>query len=133
MKAAFADTFYYLALINAGDEAHQRALTYSRDSRVRLVTGAWIVMEIGDGLAARPGRRLLGHLVDSIRGDPRTRFLGLSPRILDESLRLYAARPDKAWSLTDCMSFVAMRRLGLSHALTGDTHFAQAGFATLLV
>lgn len=41
---------------------------------------------------------------------------------------LFAARPDKAWSLTDCISFGVMRERGLSDALTADHHFEQAGF-----
>lgn len=47
-------------------------------------------------------------------------------------LGLYAARPDKAWSLTDCISFVVMTDRGLTEALTGDHHFEQAGFRALL-
>jgi predicted nucleic acid-binding protein len=45
---------------------------------------------------------------------------------------LYDARPDKEWSLTDCISFVVMRDRGIEQALTGDEHFEQAGFAALL-
>jgi len=41
---------------------------------------------------------------------------------------LFAARPDKAWSLTDCISFAVMTERGLSEALTADQHFEQAGF-----
>jgi uncharacterized protein len=36
------------------------------------------------------------------------------------------------WSLTDCISFAAMRVCGLEEALTGDHHFDQAGFQLLL-
>lgn len=39
-----------------------------------------------------------------------------------------ANRPDKNWSLTDCITFVIMREAGLQEALTGDRHFEQAGF-----
>jgi uncharacterized protein len=48
-------------------------------------------------------------------------------------LALYDARPDKEWSLTDCISFEVMTDEGLEEALTGDRHFEQAGFKALLV
>jgi hypothetical protein len=51
---------------------------------------------------------------------------------IDAGLRLYAARPDKSWSLTDCISFGVMRAMGLTEALTGDRDFEQAGFVRLL-
>ncbi len=41
-------------------------------------------------------------------------------------------RPDKDWSLTDCISFVVMEEHGITDALTGDHHFEQAGFRALL-
>lgn len=40
--------------------------------------------------------------------------------------------PDKDWSLTDCISFVVMKDLKITEALTGDHHFEQAGFVALL-
>ena len=55
-----------------------------------------------------------------------------SRELLDEGLNLYEDRPDKEWSLTDCISFVVMQREGLTEALTGDKHFEQAGFVSLL-
>jgi hypothetical protein len=44
---------------------------------------------------------------------------------------LYRERPDKNWSLTDCLSFTVMKDNGLRVALTGDQHFEQAGFQAL--
>jgi predicted nucleic acid-binding protein len=46
-------------------------------------------------------------------------------------LDLYRARPDKGYSLTDCVSMQAMRREGLRDALTNDRHFEQEGFRAL--
>lgn len=45
---------------------------------------------------------------------------------------LYRRRPDKEWSLTDCISFLVMQEHGVTEALTADHHFAQAGFQVLL-
>jgi len=51
---------------------------------------------------------------------------------MNEGLALFDSRRDKAWSLTDCISFVIMWRDGLDEALTSDHHFEQAGFRALL-
>lgn len=47
-------------------------------------------------------------------------------------LALYEARPDKSYSLTDCISMVTMRQHGISEVLTRDTHFMQEGFTPLI-
>jgi len=47
-------------------------------------------------------------------------------------LDLYRERPDKDWSLTDCISFVIMRQQQITDALTADLHFVQAGFRALM-
>jgi len=48
-----------------------------------------------------------------------------------DALALYKARPDKGYSLTDCISMQAMRREGLTEVLTNDHHFTQEGFHIL--
>lgn len=55
---------------------------------------------------------------------------------VDESLfaaawARFQNRPDKRYSLTDCISFVVMEQRGLREALCFDAHFKQAGFVRL--
>ena len=44
-------------------------------------------------------------------------------------LELNEQRPDKGYSLMDCISMNTMRQLKLTEALTHDKHFVQEGFA----
>ena len=54
---------------------------------------------------------------------------GLQPvGIFLEALALYEARPDKSYSLTDCLSMQVMRREGLTDVLTNDHTSPRKGF-----
>jgi predicted nucleic acid-binding protein len=64
--------------------------------------------------------------------DDRDMHVAGEPEWFDRGLDLFGRRPDKDWSLTDCISFAIMSERGLTHALTADRHFAQAGFVPML-
>ncbi len=132
MKPLFADTFYYLAVLNTNDRAHERAVNLSESLGASSVTTAWVLTELGDGMASAGRRTGFLRLVDNLKINPLCLIVPASQPLFDRGLVLYADRPDKAWSLTDCISFVVMREHGLAEALTGDHHFEQAGFRALL-
>jgi predicted nucleic acid-binding protein len=54
--------------------------------------------------------------------------VGYDPTRYQAGFDLFASRPDKNWSLTDCISFAVMSERGITEALTQDQHFVQAGF-----
>ncbi len=56
----------------------------------------------------------------------------LTPQLFRQALAMYKTYQDKAWSLVDCISFVVMREVGVTAALTFDRHFEQAGFQVLM-
>jgi predicted nucleic acid-binding protein len=55
------------------------------------------------------------------------------PEPIESAVQLYRARPDKNWSLIDCLSFVVMERRQLTEALTTDGHFEQAGLTAMML
>jgi len=132
MKSIFADSFYYLAISNPKDDAHERAREFSAEYDGRIVTTAWALTEVADGFAAPRLRSLFTRLLAQIEADPKTTIIGPSQLLFRQGIELYSRRPDKEWSLTDCISFVVMRKRNLREALTGDQHFEQAGFKILL-
>jgi uncharacterized protein len=132
MKTIFADTFYFLALVNPDDEAHAKASAFATSYLGNLVTTWGILLEVADGLAKPSSRKKAMELFSMIQGDLKVATLPLSEDLLDRATTLYRLRPDKGWSLTDCISFEVMTELGLTEALTADHHFEQAGFVALL-
>lgn len=132
MSPIFADTFYYLAMVNREDGAHVRALALSRQVTAPTVTTAWVLTEVADALADPRQRRVFLVLLESLRDDPKVTIVPPTQDLLDRGVALYQRRPDKGWSLTDCISFVVMEQMHVIEALTGDRHFEQAGFRALL-
>ena len=133
MMPWFADTFFFLALRNPRDGAHERAtaITLQYPKR-KLVTTAWVLAEVADALAAPANRQGFGQLLDLLRANAMVTIISPDSVLFDRGVALYRGRHDKDWSLTDCISFVVMQEHGLSDALTGDHHFEQAGFSALL-
>jgi len=132
MTSAFADTFYFLALLDSREERHAQAAEASRDPELRLVTTEWVLTEFGDAYCHPQDRADFVALYRSLVNHPRVKIIAADTRLFRRGVDLFEQRRDKEWSLTDCLSFVVMRDEGITHALTGDKHFEQAGFAALL-
>lgn len=132
MKSYFADSSYYLALVNADDELNSAAVALTPSLTGRIVTTEWVLAEVGDALC-RPGcRRLAAELIRELQADTSVQIVAATHETFEDGLALYNRRHDKKWSLTDCISFVVMQKLRLKEALTADRHFEQAGFRPLL-
>ena len=124
----FADTFALIAWLNAHDNAHARVTAYLDGFTGRLVTTEWVLMELADALSAPAARSTAVAFLQAVRADSLFDIVGYDPAVYQAGFDLFAARPDKGWPLTDCISFVVMTQRGLSEALTADHHFEQAGF-----
>jgi uncharacterized protein len=132
MTPVFADTYFFIAIINPRDAGHAAALEVASRCIGPIVTTAWVLTELADGLARTADRGLYQLILDDLRQDPQATVIPPSQELLDRGQQLYFARADKQWSLTDCISFVVMEELGITEALTADHHFEQAGFVALL-
>jgi hypothetical protein len=131
MTAVFADSFYFFAILNPRDAAHNAAVAFATSETRRLITTTSVLIEVGDGLASTRHRPVLSKLLDELEADPLNHVVHPSIALFKEAATLYERMQDKEWSLTDCISFVVMREYGIREAWTGDKHFRQAGFETL--
>jgi predicted nucleic acid-binding protein len=132
MKPVFADTVFYLALTNPRDQHAAPATRFTAEFSGAFVTTAWVLAEVANSLARGPNRALFLELYHDLAEDHRVTIVPPTQDLFAQGIELYAQRPDKEWSLTDCISFIVMRQHGLTDALTADRHYEQAGFNVLL-
>lgn len=125
---AFFDTFGFVAWANPSDPAHVAVGNWLSVYTGRFLTTEWILMQYADALCSQKQRGTAVAFIDSLRLDAQFEIIPYDTAVYQAGYDLFAARPDKDWSLTDCISFAVMARLGLTDALTGDRHFEQAGF-----
>jgi predicted nucleic acid-binding protein len=132
MKTVFADSYFYLAITNERDIDHHRAMEFAHSYRGRTLTTEWVLIEVGDALAAPKTRAAFRPFLNQLTTNPLVTIIAANHRWFERGADLYDKRPDKTWSLTDCISFAVMQEYGVTEALTGDHHFEQAGFVPLL-
>jgi predicted nucleic acid-binding protein len=129
VKAVFADTFYWIALTLPGDSAYARAQQVTDD----IVTTEEVLTEYLTFFCAAPEdiRREVTANVEAMFVNPGVRIIPQSHNSFVAGFDLYRSRPDKGYSLTDCISMQVMRRERITEALTNDRHFEREGFRAL--
>jgi uncharacterized protein len=132
---AFADTQYWVALLNERDMWHEQAVVVSQGiTGRRIITTEAVLMELlasFSGMGARARMEAAGYVRD-LQAHPEVEVVEQTHALFEAGLNLYEQRPDKKYSLADCISMQVMRNLGLREVLTNDHHFSQEGFRALL-
>ena len=132
MNPVFADTSFYAAIVNRRDQLHARATKIAAAIAGLVVTTEFVLLETANFCLEGHRRSVYLRLIANLRAAAAVEIIPASSEAFQAGLALFAARSDKDWSLTDCISFHIMRQRGLAEALTGDHNFEQAGFVALL-
>ncbi len=130
MKEVFADTFYWVAVLDHRDPWHPAAVAANTSQRFVLTQA--VQLEVMDALSDLRLRPLAKIFWSEVTNNRTISVVPTTDDLLARAVALFEHSADKEWSLTDCISFVVMRDRGITDALTGDRHFVQAGFQALL-
>ena len=133
MPRYFVDTWFLIARLHRADADHDRAKRLSRAVPAgRMVTHDGVLVEFltffaefGAMWRSKAVEVVRTLVTNGIEVVPQDRALFL------RALARYEQRPDKEFSLVDCMSMVVMEERGIRHVLTNDHHFTQAGFTVV--
>jgi predicted nucleic acid-binding protein len=135
MKTVFTDTQFWVAIINPRDQWHERAL----EAEASLIEPFYITSEavLSEVLAffceyGAEARLKAAATVELILSEPNTEVVTVSHEIFLDGLKLYKKRPDKNYSLTDCISMNICRTRGIAEVLTHDHHFTQENLTVLM-
>jgi predicted nucleic acid-binding protein len=125
------DTGFVVALVNENDQYHQKALKLANqfEGYPTVITDV-VLLEIGNSLAKNFKTQAI-EIINHFYSSPEVTIVHLNPVLLKQGLKIYQSYQDKTWGLMDCVSFVVMREMKITDALTFDKHFAQAGFNLL--
>lgn len=131
----FVDTAAWIALLNTRDALHskaERVRDQLQQQKATLVTTEFILIEVADALCSSTLRQKTVIFINRLRQVKNLRIVPVSEALLAKKWEFYSQRPDKDWSLTDCISFMVMTQAEIIQAFTSDHHFEQAGFMKLL-
>ena len=131
----FVDTSGFYAALVRRDEKHPKAaaiLVKGAKGKQPFVTSDYILDETVTLLKARGHGHLVEPFLESVLSSRACAVEWMDSERFDETRRFMLKHVDKAWSFTDCFSFLIMRHSKLRHALTKDEHFRQAGYISLL-
>jgi predicted nucleic acid-binding protein len=138
VEHAFVDTTFLVARFNRKDRNRAAATEFLESqrepgaTRLRLVMSDYVFDETVTTVLFRSGRHAVARAAgQALRDSKAIHMVHVDKGVFDAAWALFADRPDKRWSFTDCTSFVLMDRLDIRTALSFDRNFVEAGFATL--
>jgi predicted nucleic acid-binding protein len=126
MTEVLVDSYFWLGAINSRNPYHAQILQTPKPPRG--VTTDAVLLEVMDALSSPRVRETAAQFWKHIHADSDLVIVRLDEKLLNRAVAIYEQHRDKAWSLTDCTSFVVMKDRGIAEALTADHHFEQAGF-----
>jgi uncharacterized protein len=132
MRTVFLDTVGLLAVWDLVDQWHGAAEPIFQTllkERARLVTTPLVLYECGNAAARKPYRAT----VNAVRLELQkfNDLLECLPADIDQAWTEYTHGTLGSAGIVDHVSFVVMRRLGITEAFTNDRHFQAAGFTIL--
>jgi len=135
MKKVFADSCYWIALLDPSDSLHLKAEDVSKTlGNAIIITSEMVFIEVLNSLS-KYGPRIREATVKilyELKRNSNAQVVLLTSLQFNNALKLYGEYADKEWGLVDCSSFQIMRNYDIKEALTDDKHFQQAGFSPLL-
>lgn len=134
MTPIFFDTGYIIALEASDDQNHKAALNHwqSLPKPVPpLISTSYVFDEVVTFFNSRNRHAKAIEIGERLLSSPSIQFVHVDEALFFDAWKLFKQRKDKSYSLTDCISFLVMKKLTSEEAFSFDRHFHQEGFRIL--
>jgi predicted nucleic acid-binding protein len=131
MSPVFLETGSVIALEASDDQHHEEAVRHWQEvgpELTSIVTTTYVFDELVTFFNSRGHHEKAVDIGRRLRASPRVELVSETESLFEAGWDLFRRRPDKRYSLTDCLSFVLMDRRGIERALAFDRHFEQVGY-----
>ena len=132
----FLDTSALIAYCNVDDRYHPEASkTMERIRRgeiplTRFYTTDYVLDETLTFIeCVLKIHELAIEVGEALQTSPFTTIIRIDEETFKEAWNIF--KNSKGYSFTDCTSFAAMKKYGVTHVFTFDKHFQEAGFQTI--
>lgn len=132
MNPVFLDTVGLVALWNVADRwpvAADQAFAQIHARRRPMITTTFVLLECGNTAARQPFRSKVCQLRTTL--EQRSQLIVPTEDDWKQAWADYEHGMAGDAGIVDHVSFVVVRRLGITEAFTNDRHFQAAGFVTL--
>lgn len=132
MRAVFLDAVGLPALWSQADQWHhlaEQAFAEITRDRSILITTTFVLLECGNAVACRGSRDEVNRLRETFQRAGT--LIWPTESDWEQAWQAYQRGEADAAGIVDHISFVVMRRLGITTAFTNDKHFRAAGLETM--
>jgi predicted nucleic acid-binding protein len=132
MKRVFLDTVGLIAIWDSTDQWNavaEMAMLELMKSSIATITTDQILMECGNASSRRPYRCEVNALRKKLKEGGK--LFQPTEAEMEQAWEAYDRQEAAGAGIVDQVSFIMMRRLGITEAFTNDEHFRAAGFVTL--
>jgi uncharacterized protein len=134
-REVFVDTSALYAMVDSRDATHATVVGIVPKlirAGSRLVVTDYVVAETVNLANARRSSFVAQRVLDLLERSAGIRIEWIGSERFEATKTFFRKHADHSYSFTDCSSFVLMRELKLTEALTTDRHFKAAGMQVLL-
>src|SRR5258708_29874490 len=101
MRQIFADTGYWIGLVNPRDQIHQRVIKITQQLfSVRLITTEMVLAELLNSFSDSPFRRTVAGMVLKLRNDRNVRIVPQTSEQFEGALRRFPHAAGNEWGRT---------------------------------